>query len=86
MNDLHPERLLENLEIAAAVQQGVSCFYAESRNQTVDGSSYCVALASQSAIVLRGSYSQFLSSILEQMELQQMLPHPDEIGLIANSL
>jgi hypothetical protein len=46
----------------------VACLNAESGNQTIDSSSY-VTLASQTAVVLRGFYSYFLSAILARTQI-----------------
>jgi hypothetical protein len=86
MHHLQGERLLERVEIAIAVEEGMVVFEAIGRNETVDGLANGPAPSAQRSVVGGGGHSQVDTAGLEDLEAYQAAQHPRGLGVCGESL
>ena len=75
MNDSQAKNSFEWIEVAVAVQQFVTALNTKCRNNAVNRFANCIALVTQTPIVLGGSNRQFNAASLKYVELQEVVPY-----------
>ena len=78
--------LLEGIEVAVTVQQGVAVQQAEACDETVDGFADGITANPEMTVVLRGSDCEFLTPGVEDSESGEFAPHAPEVGLLPDAL
>src|SRR5271165_4862551 len=86
VEDLQSELMLERVEVAVAVQESVALFQAEGSDPTVNGSAHCVALLSESAVVLSRCNREIVAAGREDLKFQQLVANSDKVSLLSDSL
>jgi hypothetical protein len=86
VHDQKPEIFFERIKIVVAVQQGISGFQAESRNQTVDRFADGMATTSKRAVILGCRDSQIRAASVKYAEFRKLMPYLNESCIPANAL